>query len=99
MLITYLVKNKSIYQQNLNNKNKGSTQVKYKAKKRPPYVIWQSTPKRQICRFGSQPSNDKNVALALNGLKRHKSTGVFVVYIDTAVPVLGVTMLAHAQRP
>ena len=32
------------------------------------YVVWQSTPKRQICRFGSQPSNDKNAALALKGL-------------------------------
>ena len=39
MLIKYLVKNKLIYQQNFNNK-KRPTQVKYKAKNRPPFDIF-----------------------------------------------------------
>jgi hypothetical protein len=45
------------------------------------YVVWQSTPKRQICRFGSQPSNDKNVALALKGLMHQPVSFIKILHI------------------
>jgi hypothetical protein len=39
-------------------------------------------PKRQICRSGSQPSNDTNVALALEGLKAMNEVEIFGSFSD-----------------